>query len=151
MVDTGTDEGRASLFWAGLERLLLSEIDREEFQLIWWTGWSQSALPCCIPTGMLHLIIGSAIISLSNFPESLLNPLKELYLYFTGVTIGFFNLDDDFRPWRHVESTKQGEFLFSCIHFATVDPLLTTGSIHTRGIWKYRRRGTISTGFRHCR
>jgi hypothetical protein len=67
-----------------------------------------------------------ATISLSNFPESLLSPRKELYFHFTGVTIGLFHLDGDFRPWRHVESTKQGEFLFSCIHFATMDPLLTT-------------------------
>jgi hypothetical protein len=67
-----------------------------------------------------------AIISLSNFLESLLNPVKELYIHFTtGVTmIGFYHLDGDFWPWRHVESTKQGEFLFSCIHcFATsMDP-----------------------------
>jgi hypothetical protein len=65
-----------------------------------------------------------AIISLSNFPESLLNPGKELYFHFTGVgvTIGFYHLDGDFRPWRHVESTKHGDFLFSCIHFATMDP-----------------------------
>jgi hypothetical protein len=34
-----------------------------------------------------------AVISLSNFPESLLNPVKELYFRFTGVTIGFFHLD----------------------------------------------------------
>jgi hypothetical protein len=73
--------------------------------------------------------------------------MKELYFHFTGVTIGFYHLDGDIRPWRHVESTKQGEFLFLCIHFATMDPLLTTGSIHTQGIWKYRPRGTISTGF----
>jgi hypothetical protein len=62
-----------------------------------------------------------AIISLSNFPESLLNPVKELYFHFTGVTIGFFQLDGDFRPWRHAESTKLGEFLFLCIYFATMD------------------------------
>jgi hypothetical protein len=68
-----------------------------------------------------------------------------------GVTIRFAHLDGNFWPWRHVESTKQGEFLFSCIHFATMDPLLTTGSMYLHGFWKYRPRGTISTGLRHCR
>jgi hypothetical protein len=82
-----------------------------------------------------------------ELPWILLNPVKELYFFFTGVTIGFFHLDGGFRPWRHVESTKQGEFLFSCIHFATMDPLLTTGSMYPHRIWKYRPRGTISTGF----
>jgi hypothetical protein len=80
-------------------------------------------------------------------PES----VKELYFHFTEVTVGFFHLDGDFRPWRHAGSTKQGEFLISCIHFTTMDPWLTTGSIHTHRIWKYRPRGMISTGFHHCR
>jgi hypothetical protein len=101
---------------------------------------------------ILRLLRGPlAIISLSNFPESLLNPGKELYFHFAGVTIGFYDLNGNFRPWRHVESTKQGESLFSCIHFATMDPLLTTGSMYPHGFWKYCPRGTILTGLRHCR
>jgi hypothetical protein len=98
-----------------------------------------------------------AILLLSNFPESLLNPGMELSIHFTGqhldVTTSMMAMFG--HGWRHVESTKQGEFLFPCsIHhyFATMDPLLlTTGSMYPHGFWKYRPRGTISTGLRHCR
>jgi hypothetical protein len=52
---------------------------------------------------------------------------------------------------RHPGSTKQGEFLISCIHFANMDPLLTTWLISQLGIGRYRPRGMVSTGFRHRR
>jgi hypothetical protein len=91
------------------------------------------------------------IISLSNLPESLLNPVIEYLFHFTRLIIRFYHLNGNFRPWHHAESTKQGEFLSACIHFTTMDPRLTTGSIHPHGFWKYRPLGTIWTGFRHCR
>jgi hypothetical protein len=48
-------------------------------------------------------------------------------------------------------STKQGEFSISCMHFANTKHVLTTWSMYQHGFWKYRPRGTISTGFRHRR
>jgi hypothetical protein len=50
---------------------------------------------------------------------------------------------------RHPGSTKQGEFLISCIHFANNNHVLTTWSIRQLGIGRYHPRGTISTGLRH--
>ena len=49
------------------------------------------------------------------------------------------------------KSTKQGEFGFLCIHFASCGLKLTIWSMYPHGFWKYRPRGTIWTEFHHCR
>jgi hypothetical protein len=51
-----------------------------------------------------------------------MNPVMDSFSPLVRQLIRFFPLGINFWPWRHPESTKQGEFLSDRMHITTDEP-----------------------------